>query len=132
MRMFLKGQKLERIWTPKSDGVVYPMTQIPPQKRYLSGFTWFDYIRPLSKEDIFVWRGKKAGTELKVQKRREAPLQKLSLPKDDAETSKPDASQATDTIQSQTTDTPQIQTPEQQNTPIAIEQKDAETEKILP
>ena len=80
MRMFLKGQKLERIWTPKSDGVVYPMTQIPPSKRYLDGFAWFDYIRPLSKEDIFVWRGKKAGTELKVQKRREAPLQHLDLP----------------------------------------------------
>jgi hypothetical protein len=54
------------------------MTQIPPAKRYLPGFAWFDYVRPLSKEDIFVWRGKKAGTELKVVKRRQAPLQKLA------------------------------------------------------
>ena len=77
MRMFLKNRKLERIWTPKSEGVVYPLTQIPPSKRYLSGFAWFDYVRPLSKDDIFVWRGKRAGTELKPQKRREAPLQKL-------------------------------------------------------
>ncbi len=85
MRMFLNGQQLERIWTPKSEGVVYPMTQIPPSKRYLEGFAWFDYIRPVSKQDIFVWRGKKAGTELKVQKRREAPLQKLSLPTENSE-----------------------------------------------
>jgi hypothetical protein len=78
MRMYLEKQKLQRIWTPKSDGVIYPMTQIPPAKRYLPGFAWFDYVRPLSKEDIFVWRGKKAGTELKVVKRRQAPLQKLA------------------------------------------------------
>ena len=77
MRMFLEKQKLNRIWTPKSEGVVYPLTQIPSDKRYLTGFAWFDYVRPLSKEDIFVWRGKRAGTELKPQKRREAPLQKL-------------------------------------------------------
>lgn len=77
MRMFMEKQKLKRIWTPKSEGVVYPLTQIPPSKRFLLGFAWFDYVRPLSKEDIFVWRGKRAGTELKVQKRREAPLQKL-------------------------------------------------------
>ncbi len=77
MRMFLEKQKLQRIWTPKSEGVVYPMTQIPPSSRYLDGFALFDYVRPISKEDIFVWRGKKAGTELKPQKRREAPRQKL-------------------------------------------------------
>jgi hypothetical protein len=53
------------------------MTQIPRDKRYLEGFAWFDYVRPLSKDDIFVWRGKKAGTELKVQKRRQAPSQKV-------------------------------------------------------
>lgn len=80
MRMFMHRQQLQRIWTPKSNGVVYPMTQIPPSKGYLSGFAWFDYVRPVSKEDIFVWRGKKAGTELKIIKRREAPLQKLSFP----------------------------------------------------
>ncbi len=78
MRMFLEKRKLKRIWTPKSDGVVYPMTQIPPEKRYLPNFMWFDYVRPVSKEDIFVWRGKKAGTEMKPQKRREAPPQRIS------------------------------------------------------
>ena len=79
MRMFMEQQKLKRIWTPKSEGMVYPMTQIPPSKRFLEGFAWFDYVRPLSKDDIFVWRGKKRGTELKaLPKRKEAPLQKLA------------------------------------------------------
>ena len=52
------------------------MTQIPPDKYLLEGFAWFDYIRPLNKDDIFNWRPKKAGTELKEQKRREAPKNK--------------------------------------------------------
>lgn len=77
LRMFMEQRKLQRIWAPKSTGTMYPMTQIPRDKRYLEGFAWFDYVRPLSKDDIFVWRGKKAGTELKVQKRRQAPSQKV-------------------------------------------------------
>lgn len=76
LRMFMERQKLKRIWAPKSDGTMYPMTQIPPAKRYLDGFMLFDYVRPLSKMDIFNWRPKKEGTELKVQKRRKRPDQK--------------------------------------------------------
>lgn len=45
--------------SPKSDGVLYPMDQIPPDKMRLPTFVWFDYIRPQNKEDIFEWRGKK-------------------------------------------------------------------------
>jgi len=48
------------------------MSQIPPEKRFLDGFYWFDYVRPVSKEDIFNWRPKKPGTELKTQRRRGA------------------------------------------------------------
>ena len=60
LRMFMDSiGKLSRIWTPKADGTMYPMSQIPPQKRYLDDFAWYDYVRPLSKDDIFVWRGKK-------------------------------------------------------------------------
>lgn len=59
---------------PKAEGTLYPMSQIPPDKKFLPGYAWFDYVRPVSKEDIFNWRGKKAGTELKEEKRREAPL----------------------------------------------------------
>lgn len=77
LRMFLENRKLQRIWAPKSDANMYPISQIPPAKRYLDGFNWFDYIRPLSKYDIFDWRPKKSGTELKPQKRREAPKVKI-------------------------------------------------------
>ena len=70
LRMLMENRKLSSIWAPKSDGVMYPMSQIPPQKRFLEGFYWFEDVRPTSKDDIFVWRPKKPGTELKTQKRK--------------------------------------------------------------
>jgi len=69
LRMFFKGRQLDYIWAPAPDGIMYPMSQIPPDKRFLEGFYWFDYVRPTSKEDIFNWRPKKPGTELKQQKK---------------------------------------------------------------
>lgn len=67
LRMFFKERQLDYIWAPAPDGIMYPMSQIPPEKRYLEGFNWFDYVRPISKEDIFIWRPKKPGTELRPQ-----------------------------------------------------------------
>jgi hypothetical protein len=58
---------------PKAEGTLYPMSQIPPEKKHLPGFAWFDYIRPLSKQDIFVWRGKKEGTALKPTRPKNYP-----------------------------------------------------------
>lgn len=81
LRMFLEQRKMKKIWAPKSEGVMYPMSQIPPDKKRLPSFAWFDYVRPLNKEDIFNWRGKKAGSELKEQKRRDVPVQRLAKPK---------------------------------------------------
>lgn len=75
MRMFLQNRKLQTIWTCKQNSIMYPITQIPPDKKELPTFAWFDYIRPTDKYDIFVWRGKAKGTELKNIKRRSAPLQ---------------------------------------------------------
>lgn len=75
MRMFLKNRQLQYIWTSKQSGVMYPITQIPPSKKELPSFAWFDYVRPRDKYDIFNWRGKAKGTELKNIKRRDAPLQ---------------------------------------------------------
>ncbi len=78
LRMFMAPQRmLEKIWASKSTGTFYPMTQIPPAKYKLPNFAWFDYIRPLDKDDIFEWRGKAKGTELKAIKRHAAPLQVL-------------------------------------------------------
>lgn len=54
MRMFLtEERKLQKIWASKSEGVLYPMTQIPPSKDLLPNFGWFDYIRPVDKDDIY-------------------------------------------------------------------------------
>lgn len=83
MRMFLSPErKLQKIWTNKSKGTFYPITQVPPSKNKLSNFAWFDYIRPLGKNDIFVWRGKKEGQQLKKVARHAAPLQVLGQNKE--------------------------------------------------
>ena len=73
MKMFLENRKMKKIWMQKPTGVLYPMSQIPPDKYFLPKYAWFDYVRPLNKDDIFNWRPKKAGSELKEQKRRELP-----------------------------------------------------------
>jgi len=78
LRMFMENRKMRKIWMPKAEGTLYPMTQIPPEKKHLPGYAWFDYIRPRSKEDIFVWRGKKAGMELKPT-RAKKPQSSLNL-----------------------------------------------------
>lgn len=104
LRMFISPErKLQRIWMPKAEGTLYPMTQIPPGKEKLDVFTWFDYVRPLDKDDVFNWRPKAAGTEMKRVNRHAPPLQKLpntekKLPdaeqqSSDAEQKQPDAEQ---------------------------------------
>lgn len=75
MRMTMENRQLQSIWTCKQQGTMYPITQIPPSKRELPSFAWFDYVRPCDKHDIFNWRGKAKGTELKDVSRRSAPLQ---------------------------------------------------------
>ena len=77
MKMFMRDRQLQKIWTSKTDGTWYPMTQIPPERYKLDGFTWFDYIRPINKDDIYEWRGKKDGTQLKNITRHGAPLQHI-------------------------------------------------------
>ena len=76
-RMFMKDRKLKKIWAPASHGFFYPIGMAPAERTRLDGFAWFDYIRPISPDDVFKWRGKKAGTALKPSIRREAPLQNL-------------------------------------------------------
>lgn len=75
MRMYMSPtRQLEKIWASKSVGTMYPITQVPPDKYRLPEFAWFDYVRPTDKDDVFNWRGKKAGSELKAVRRREAPV----------------------------------------------------------
>ena len=78
MRMYLgAARKLDKIWTNKFTSTMYPITQVPPAKYKLPNFAWFEDLRPTDKNDIFVWRGKSSGMELKSFKRHEAPLQSL-------------------------------------------------------
>ncbi|MCF0195738.1 MAG: hypothetical protein HUK03_00555 [Bacteroidaceae bacterium] len=77
MKIFMKERKVDHIWMPAATGTLYPIPLIPSKDLYLENFTWFDYVRPLDKMDIFNWRPKKAGTELKAIVRRKAPQQKL-------------------------------------------------------
>ena len=101
MRMYLSAErKLEHIWACKHNGTMYPITQIPPSKRELPNFAWFEYIRPKDKDDIFEWRPKKGGTEIKPEKRRSAPLQHLSNKTTPAPKPAP-ANPANDTISQQ-------------------------------
>lgn len=71
LKMYLKERKMERgVFVGKTTGTAYPLDQIPADKSKLPSFVWFDYIRPRNKEDIFEWRGKKAGEVLKKSDRK--------------------------------------------------------------
>ena len=63
LKMFLENRRMKKIWMQKPSGVLYPMSQIPPDKYFLPQYAWYDYVRPLNKEDIFNWRPKKAKGE---------------------------------------------------------------------
>lgn len=77
LRLYMLESKLNKIWTPAATGTMYPLLMIPRDKYYLKNFAWFDYVRPLNKDDIFNWRPKKAGTELKESYKFQVPLQTL-------------------------------------------------------
>lgn len=77
LKMFVKDKKVDHIWMPAATGIMYPIPLIPPDALYLQNFAWFDYIRPRGRYDIFEWRPKEAGTELKESVRHSAPKQKL-------------------------------------------------------
>ncbi len=80
LHLYLKDRKMEKAkMIGKSNGILYPMDQIPPEKLRLPTFVWFDYIRPLNKEDIFNWRGKKAGETLQKSTRKRVNLPKRDL-----------------------------------------------------
>ena len=41
MRMYInKEKKLERIWMPKAQGTLFPISQIPTDKLHLPSFAW--------------------------------------------------------------------------------------------
>ena len=73
----MKDKKVTKIWMPKSNGNMFPPDKIPSENRYLKNFAWFDYIRPLDKDDIFNWRSKDAKDILSQTETKQVPLQSL-------------------------------------------------------
>ena len=78
LKMYVKDRKVDRIWMPAATGIMYPIPLIPYEALFLENFAWFDYIRPRDRYDLFEWRPKNAGSELKESVRHSAPKQKLS------------------------------------------------------
>lgn len=77
MRMYMEKRKMKKIWTTAATGELYPIGMAPDDRTKLPSFAWFDYIRPRDKYDLFEWRGKKKGSELRTILRRQPPLQTL-------------------------------------------------------
>lgn len=78
LKVYMVNKKVERIWMPAATGTIYPIFAIPSDKRKLTGFAWFDYIRPKDKNDIFEWRAKGEEDLLQKTEKKTVPLQKLS------------------------------------------------------
>lgn len=79
MRMFVSAErKLERIWMPKAEGTLYPMSQIPPNQYKLDVFQWYDYMRPRDQHDLYEWRPKQGDAVVKPQRRQAPPIQQLA------------------------------------------------------
>lgn len=67
LQLFMAKNKLDQIkFIGQVDGCLHPLALVQPSVRYLDNFQWFDYVRPQNKDDIFNWRPKKEGTELKA------------------------------------------------------------------
>lgn len=79
LRLYMNREtsRLRKIFAPGGTGKLSPFGMVPSTERYLENFVWFDYVRPLHKDDIWEWRPKKAGTELKASVRHAPPKQKL-------------------------------------------------------
>lgn len=75
---FMKDRQVDKLLiTDQSNGVFYPITQIPAGKDKLANFAWLHKLRPMSKYDIMIWRGKDEEDKLKVTTRRAVPLPSL-------------------------------------------------------
>ena len=60
LSIWLKDNKLDRlkIW-PNPQGTLTPIPDLKPDQKELKDFSWFDYLRPQSKDDIYVVRKKR-------------------------------------------------------------------------
>ena len=54
LSIWLLDNKIEKVkgW-PSPKGVITPIPDLQPDQKLLNGFYWYDYLRPLDKDDIF-------------------------------------------------------------------------------
>ncbi len=72
-RIFVKNRKPERmIFWPSPKGQMLPIPDLTPETKFLPGFADYNYLRPLSRNDIFLKIKKKEKTpeELRTRRRR--------------------------------------------------------------
>jgi hypothetical protein len=82
LHMFLRDKKMRKaVMIGKSNGVLYPLDQIPAGKDKLAAFVWLDNMRPKDKEDIFNWVGKSEGQVLHKSTRKTSGTRKRDLMK---------------------------------------------------
>lgn len=54
LTIWIKDNKLEKlIIKPESKGKMTPIPDLQPDQKILKGFAWYDYLRPINKDDIF-------------------------------------------------------------------------------
>ena len=80
LRVVFKMRAVDKIvMHGRSSGVMYPMDQLEEKKMFLSNFNCFDRIRPIDREDVFYWRGKRVDEQLKQNSsNKEVPLPTLN------------------------------------------------------
>jgi len=83
VRIMLEDDKFDEVtMTGATSGIVYPMEQLPVESdRLLSGFVWYERLRPRTREDIF------------TRIPREAAVSDATFPEDDATLPGEDATQ---------------------------------------
>jgi lipopolysaccharide export system protein LptA len=80
LHMFLREKKMKKaIMIGQSNGVLYPLDQIPAGKDKLPTFVWLDNMRPKSKEDIFNWVSKSSEQVLHKSTRKSTGAKKRDL-----------------------------------------------------
>ena len=79
MEVYFRMRRVNKIVVlEKSNGVLYPMSQIPPRELHLPKFVWYEELRPYNREDVFFWRGKPVNERLKeTTATRQMPLPTL-------------------------------------------------------
>jgi len=67
LTIWLLENKIDKLkWWPDVTGNITPIPELQSEQKFLKGFYWYDYLRPLDKDDIF--REAKMKTEDKPQR----------------------------------------------------------------